>query len=147
MKTEMKKMTSAAQVFELLQGCSLGAISACARDGTVRLIVEGRERFAAIPDSWGRVMIILTGCSRFACVAPVNGLEAWVRVRPRLGPVSVRDGVCEVSCSSGLMRGVLRMDPSAMTLVLGGGRKIAVESLRDELDGVPEDERHYSCAG
>lgn len=120
----------------------------CREDGSVRLIVEDKHRFSAIPDSWGRVVVILKGCSRFALVASDNGADLMMRVardRPRLGAVNVREGLCEVFCSFGLMQGTLVMDPAALTLVLGGGRTIDADAFAGEMDAEALDVGSYSC--
>lgn len=138
----MKKydtMDALTGLFERLKGGSLVAVSAGKIQGTVRLIIENRSRLAAIPDSWGRVVVTLTDCRRFAFRSDDFGygadfMDMADRLRPLLRSASRREQVCEVVCSSGLMHGTLEMSAAGFTLMLGGGRTPGYDEFIGELE-------------
>jgi hypothetical protein len=128
-----------AGLFHLLKGGTLVAISAGRVQDSVRMIVENRSRLSGIADSWGRVVVTLTGCRRFSfrtegSVPGVDLIELTGRLKPSLITVKNRIDFCEVGCSCGLMHGTLEIAAEEFSIMLGSGRILRFDEFLEELD-------------
>lgn len=128
-----------AGLFYLLKGGTLVAISEGKIQGSVRMIVENRSLLSGIADSWGRVVVTMTGCRRFSfrtasSATGVNLLEHSGELKPSIVTVEMREGFCEIGCSCGLMHGTLEIAADGFSIMLGSGRILRLDEFLEELD-------------
>ncbi len=128
-----------AGLFECLKGGSLVAISEGPNQGTVRMIVENRVLLSGIADSWGRVVVTLKDCRRFAFRSENPGpgvdlMDLASRTCPALITARKRADVCEVFCLCGTVHGTLEMTSDDFSIMLGSGRVLELDEFLEELD-------------